>query len=440
MNFADMIKKKEERKAALVAKSKDAKIEELRAINDQIQDLNEDIMELKVEQAKQEIEGRAEAKTSEQTDERTAAINQQEAPKGNQAEQRDKSPEFKPGGGFITSGELRTNNYSDVLEAREKAGADLRENRSVKSDLGPFVNVRAVVVGDGTEIAVPSAFSPTINPDFPVVSSLIDRVSHLSLNGGESFRQPYVTGIGTGGYTNEGADYQEAETQFTYADINKTKISAYNEVTEELLKLPNAPYANEVFKNIRTSIRMVLTKEILVGGGGTNQLVGIFTDKATAINKNTDLALTEIDDKTLNNIIFNYGGVEEVEDPAVLILNKLDLLAFAQVRTATKLNYYNIVSSGNTGTINGIPYIINSACKQLTDPKTAKDSYCMCYGNLSNYLVVEFSGMEIKRSEDYKFKQGMIAHKGVIFAGGNVVRKNGFLRIKKGGSGASSGS
>ena len=56
----------------------------------------------------------------------------------------------------------------------------------------------------------------------------------------------------------------------------------------------------------------------------------------------------------------------------------------------------------------------------------------MAYGPLSNYTMAIFSEMEVKRSTDYKFKEGMIAHRGVVFSGGNVTAKNGFLRVKKG--------
>lgn len=267
------------------------------------------------------------------------------------------------------------------------------------------------------------------------MSSLIDSVAHLSLNGGESFRQAYVTGIDTGGYTAEGANAVQAETHFAYVDINRTKVTAYAELTEELEKLPNVAYADEVFRNIRTSMRKLLTQEILVGAGGTNQLIGIFSDKATAIDASTDLPLSQITDTTLDEILFHYGGDEEVEDPAVLILNKMDLLAFAKVRTSTKQKFYDIRLNGNGGTISGVPFIINSACKPLSVANgAAAGDYCMAYGNLSNYQLVEFSPMSIKRSDDYKFPQGMTAFRGVAFFGGNVVKKNGFLRITKASS------
>ena len=247
-------------------------------------------------------------------------------------------------------------------------------------------------------------------------------------------RQAYITGIDAGDYTEEGANAAEAETHFAYVDINRTKITAYAELTEELQKLPAAPYADVVFQNIRTSMRKLLTKEILIGAGGTNQIVGIFDDAAVAIDADTDLNLAQITDTTLDEILFHYGGDEEVEDPAVLILNKMDLLAFSKVRTSTKQKFYDIRLNGNSGTISGVPFIINSACKSLAAANTQNGDFCMAYGTLSSYQLVEFSPMEVKRSDNFKFRQGMTAFRGVCFFGGQVIRKNGFLRVKKSAS------
>ena len=425
----NLIKRLEERKAALTAQSKKTEdITELRSINKQLEIVNDDLTALRAEQAK----AAETAKTKDEIDERTAAVN-------SATESRSDAPKFIQGKGFIPAEERSNKNLDSVLEQREKAGTSLKENRAVKSPLSTFGELRAVTVtpatGDPATIVVPSTYSSTINPDFPVVSSLVDAVAHLSLNGGESFRQPYITDIDAGNYAAEGANAAQAETHFNYVDINRTKITAYAELTEELEKLPAAAYADEVFKNIRTSMRKLLTKEILVGAGGTNQIVGIFSDMATAIDADTDLALSAITDTTLDEILFTYGGDEEVEAPAVLILNKLDLLAFSKVRTSTKQKFYDIQLNGNGGTISGVPFIINSACKSLmtaTDKGgAAVGDYCMAYGSLSNYLLCEFSPMEVKRSDDYKFREGMAAFRGNCFFGGNVVRKNGFLRIKK---------
>ncbi len=303
-------------------------------------------------------------------------------------------------------------------EIAEKRGQDLKENRTV-------------TVGS-SNILLPKHQASDIRPTFNEVSSLIDRVSTKPLIGGESYQQPYIDGYGTGDYTTEGADYASAEATFAYVDINKAKITAYAEDTEEVQKLPAAAYDAEVMKGIALAARKKISREILVGTGATNRLAGIFSAAATAIDAATDLALTEIDETTLDEIIYTFGGDENVEDAAVLILNKVDLKAFATLRDADGKKIYDVKSNGNTGTIDGIPFIINSACYAISAAATTTGQYCMAYGPLSNYLMTIFSDMDVQRSTDYLFKKGMIAHRGSIFIGGNVVSKNGFLRVKKG--------
>ena len=219
---------------------------------------------------------------------------------------------------------------------------------------------------------------------------------------------------------------------FGYATVNKVKITAYAEETEEVLKLAVADYDSEVMKGISIATRKKLTREILIGDGTAGHFVGIFDDGATAIDPLTDLAIAVINEKTLDDIIFSYGGDEDVEDVAVLILNKKDLKAFATLRKANGDKVYDVVANGNTGTIDGVPYIINSACKAIADVSTTVGQFGMAYGSLSNYTMAIFSDLDVQRSTDYKFKQGMLAHRGSVFAGGNVTASNGFLRVKKG--------
>lgn len=133
----------------------------------------------------------------------------------------------------------------------EKRGKALKENRSV-------------TVG-ASSVILPQHQATDINPTFNEVSSLIDRVNIKPLIGGESFKQAYIKGYGDGDYTAEGADYAGAEPVFGYADINKTKVTAYAEDTEELAKLPAADYDQEVMKGISIASRKKITREILVG-------------------------------------------------------------------------------------------------------------------------------------------------------------------------------
>jgi len=324
----------------------------------------------------------------------------------------------------IENGETEVRSIESAQEEKpkvdeaEKRGKELKEKRSVTVS--------------SSNVLLPKYQADDIKPTFNEVSSLIDRVNIKPLVGGESFEQPYLEGYGEGGYTDEEGAPTTAEPSFGYATINKTKVTAYAEDTEELQKLPAADYEAEVMKGITNATRKKITKEILIGDGTTGHFVGIFDDGADAIDPTTDKNIASIDETTLDDIIYSYGGDEDVEDQAVLILNKLDLKEFATLRHTDGTKVYDVVHNGNTGTIDGVPYIINSACNAISDDAVAAGEYSMAYGPLSNYTMAIFSEMEVKRSTDYKFKEGMIAHRGVVFSGGNVTAKNGFLRVKKG--------
>ena len=310
-----------------------------------------------------------------------------------------------------------TTERKDNKDELEKRGVDLKEKRTI------------VVSSD--EILLPQHVDSTLAPyPFLEVSTLVDKVKVVNLSGGETYTKSYVKGHGEAGLTEEGQAYSETEPEFGYCTITKVKITAYTEITEELEKLPAIPYQEEVLKNINISLRKKISQQILLGLGDSNTFTGIFSSKAVALADSSPLELTAIDENTLDDIVFAYGGEEDVEGGAVLILNKNDLRAFAKLRTKEGRKIHTIDYKAQT--IDGIPYIINSNCKAITDPNTKAGDYCIAYGALTNYEVPIFSPVEVAKSTDYKFKDGIICYKSSVFTGGNVVGYNGFLRIKKG--------
>ena len=301
-------------------------------------------------------------------------------------------------------------------EELEKRGKALKEAR--------------VIQVSSEEILLPEHTAPNIAAyPFAQVSSLVDRVKVVNLTGGETYKKSFIKGNGIAGLTAEGAAYSETEPDFGYLTITKVKVTAYTEITEELEKLPSLPYQAEVIKNINIALKKKISEQILKGPGTSNTFTGIFSDQAVALADSTPLEISAITDSTLDDIVFAYGGDEEIEGGAYLILNKNDLRAFAGLRTAEgrKVHTIDYINS----TIDGIPYIINSHCKALTDTNTSEGEYVMAYGGLHNYEVPIFSPVEIGKSTDYKFKDGIISYKASVFTGGNVVGYNGFLRIKK---------
>ncbi len=320
-------------------------------------------------------------------------------------------------------------NGNDPEDSATKRGKALMVGNKVSRKFAPKNAISS------TSTVLTQHTASDVKPTFNEVSSLIDRVKVVPLPGGESYKRGFVKGYGTGGHTAEGADYNTAEPTFGYAEMTKTKITAYCEEPEEIAKLAPADYDGVISGSTEIAVRKFLSKQILIGQGGAGKLYGIFYNPKDSnddiIDRNTDISIPAIDKNTLDEIIYAYGGDEDVEDIATLILNKMDLKAFATLRLEDGKKAYTVVNHGNTGTIDGVPYIINSACNAVSNSATTAGSYCMAYGPLSNYELPVFSDMDIQRSTEFKFKQGQIAHRADIFVGGNVAAYNGFLRVKK---------
>lgn len=398
----------------------------------------------KILQRKKEIRAKLSANvegTVELTEEEIAALqgelenlNQEEEAtleEGEQEEQRSKAKN-------ITDAE---NGSSEIILRKitkpgEEGGTEEVKNELSKEERakrGAALRAKRAITVDNSKIALANHTAKGVKDTFNEVSTLIDLVTITPLEGGESYQRGYVKSYGEGGKdTNK--KYKKVETIFGYADINKQKITAYSEEPEEIKKLADADYHDKIVNGMTIAEKKKMSKSILIGDGSTGEFQGIFsnpTDTEFAIEKSKDLSIEKIDETTLDEIVYSYGGEEDTIANACLILNKKDLKAFAKVRNADGKKAYKIVNHGNTGTIDDVPFVINSACGVLSAKDTEKDTYCMAYGSPSNYEVALFSKLEVKQSEDYKFEEGQIAHKGVVFAGGNVIASNGFVRVKK---------
>jgi len=326
------------------------------------------------------------------------------------------------------------NRAEQTKQLMEQRGADLKAGRSVTFAVDELPELRAVTIASG-DLVVEKKYSTTLNDSFGEVSGTIDVVNAVVLNGGESYRKGFVKGYGEGAYTAEDGNYHETDPEFDYVDINKVKITAYTEITDEALKLPNVAYQSYVAQNIQTAIRKKISKMIL-NGNGTNSFVGIFNAPANVIPTASDLGVSAITADTLDDIVFSYGGDEEVEGVATLFLSKADLAAFAAIRDSEGRKLYTITPRGNTGTISSagsfnVPYIINSAAPALSKTATANGTYCMAYGVPVNYEMPIFSNLTVEESRDFKFRTGQVAYRASIWAGGNVASHKGFVRVKK---------
>ena len=143
---------------------------------------------------------------------------------------------------FDSAAMFQIRSDAEAIENMEKRGKDLKEGRTVTVT--------------SSNVLLPSHTNAEIGAyPFRDVSTLVDKVRIVNLEGGETYKKSFVKSTGMAGLTAEGDPYTTAEPTFGYATITKVKVTAYAEITEELEKLPALPYSQEVLRGINIALR-----------------------------------------------------------------------------------------------------------------------------------------------------------------------------------------
>lgn len=402
-------------------------IKEVRSIGETLKTIAQEIAEAEAQLQAIENEPKDEPQEEQKDDEARADDNLDPNEEEPTNENVERSKDYVKVGGtdirHMATTNLRGGNPMDK-EQREAQNKEIEERAKLLKE------GRAVTVASNNILLPKHQSNELATVPFRQVSTFYDLTKVRNLQGGESYEAPFTKSYDTGGLTEEGSAYTEAEPEFETAKINKVKVTAYAEFSEELERLPNANYEAEIRKGVEIALKKKMAQQQIGGTGESNTFIGITSSNADnkAVLASDDMELSKIDQDTLNKIIFAYGGDEEVEQKGVLVLNKADLLAFSLVKNDIGDHAYKIDLANQT--INTVPYIINS---NLTPLDTAiKGQYSMIYGIPQYYETAIFSPVEIKKSYDYKFKDGMIAYRASVFAGGNTTAYRGFMRVKKG--------
>lgn len=267
------------------------------------------------------------------------------------------------------------------------------------------------------------------------VSSIVDQVNAVSLSGLSGWEEPYevsdMTARGGKITTVAGTTRTASDPTFAKAKLAPYEASVTSYVDKNIAKLSPADYAAKVQAMALRALRRKVGDLIINGDGqASNDMFGIVTAKNTAGSAiyHTISGLTKIDETTLDEIVFAYGGDEEVGGNARLILDKATLKALGALRgTNEKKRLYTITpdaGSANTGIITDggmiLPYTISSKTPENT----------ILYGDPFNYMLGLFGDYLIQVDTSVKSVERMIAVLGDVLVGGNLVVDKGFCVAK----------
>ena len=298
---------------------------------------------------------------------------------------------------------------------------------------------RSMLISSG-EIATPTKVGGITDP-FSSYSSIIDLATVEDMTGCGAYKQAYIKAWQDAAAGTEGSAANADDMDVGIVNIAPQIVNVITYVSKEIRKPTPLQYLSKVQEGAVIALKKKIAGDMVVGNGST-AIYGIYN----AVDKDNDsmvqaVEVSAIDDKTLRNIIFAYGGNDNCfgGDGVVLFLNKSDLIAFGDVRSSSTLQpVYEIIPDGtnpNTGIIKdgglSVKYCINANCAALSASATAANSYTMIVGDPKNYKLGLFGDYEIAVSEDYKFAEGLLAVRGEVTIGGNVIKGNGFVVVKK---------
>ena len=337
----------------------------------------------------------------------------------------------------IVGGKMETRGAASKTSAEKRAETLKNESRFAMSS----EETRSVLVSSGA-LATPTEVGGISDP-FSSVSSIVDMVRVEDMTGMGAYKEAYMKAWQQADAGTEGSAANNSDPTFGFVNMKPEIINVITYISKEVRKQTPLQYLAKVQEGAAIALKKKLASWI-VGGTGTNSIYGIYN----AIDKDNDSMIqvfeksSAIDDKTLREIVFAYGGDDNLFGGAgvCLILNKKDLIAFGDVRSSTTLQaVYEITPDGknpNTGTIKDggltVKYVINADCNAFVDSEATEAGVpTMIVGDPKNYKAGLFGDYEVVVSEDYKFAEGMLAIRGEVTVAGNVIKDNGFVVVNK---------
>lgn len=285
--------------------------------------------------------------------------------------------------------------------------------------------VRTAVLTSGN-IATPTVVSG-INDINNGPSSIVDMVYVENCEGMGTHRVAYVLTEASADAQTEGSAATAGEPTFDYVDITPSSLAVSAQISKQVKKQSPLQYEAKVANLALKSLKKKVAEAVIV----TKLKASSMCDEVVAETASNNGKVSE---KTLRDMVMNYGGDEISGGQGVLFLNKTDLIALGDVRgTNEKKAVYEIIpdANPNTGIIKdgglAVKYCI---CSGLTacsgTAKGASKKKTMFYGDPKNFELDLFSNYEVTVSSDFAFTSLMDTILGDVEVGGDVTVPKGF--------------
>ena len=342
--------------------------------------------------------------------------------------------------------------FAEEKDKAEERGNSLMKGHEVKfsaQELSKalFMSVqgaeKSVTLATGTLAQPTGAGSNIRDPLGGGVGAIIDQVYVQDLTGMSAFLEPYVISEFDAAGAKVSTAAGTARTASSDPALGVAKVAPYELTTtsyvdRNIARLTPANYYAKVFNMAMKAMRRDTVKMIFNGDGqATNDMFGIKTAKNVAgANIFATLNVSAVNEDLLTELMFAYGGDEELGGNCRLYLNKKDLQAIGKIRgTNEKRRLYDLVpdaANPNIGTIREggtiVPYSISKQLTALSESTAGAAAIpTMVYGDPRNYELGLFGDYTVRVDESIKGVERMLTILGDAMVGGNLIVDKGFV-------------
>lgn len=290
--------------------------------------------------------------------------------------------------------------------------------------------VRTNSVGFSGSLVTPISGGSQINDGVNAqVSTLINQVRVETFDGMSAYEEAYLVSMPEATHgsvkTVSGTTRTASDPVWKKAKLTAHEVQVTTYIDNNILSLSPAAYAQKCQNYAMLALYRDINKMICNGDSlPSHEFFGILNAKNTDGESIFKLAsdVTAINEDTLRNLVFGYGGDEEVAANARLVLSKQSLYKFGNIKIKTDDNrkLYEISQNGNTGTIKEggltVPFTL---CSGIGDS-------ALGYGDPITFLLGLFGAYSIRVDTSYKAAERQLTVLGDVKVGGNLVVDKGF--------------
>jgi HK97 family phage major capsid protein len=280
---------------------------------------------------------------------------------------------------------------------------------------------------------VPTSFSDVVIDQARLVGPMLDPsvVTVLNTASGEDLVLPSLATFSTAGIEAEAATIDESDPTFGKTQLRSFKYAFMVQVSQEFLADSNIDVLGFLARQAGNEIGFRVNNALTVGTG-TVEPTGIVTAASAGVTGGTAIAGTRgtgaftADD--LIDLVYSLDGAARRLPGFGVMANGSSIGAMRKLKTSSGDYVFSpsLVASAND-TVIGYPIIENPAMASV-----GSGNRSVLAGHLPSFYVRTVGGIDVARSDDFAFSQGLVSLRYQIRVDGNLPQTSHVKRFAGG--------